>query len=185
MPKTAKVGAPSKLTPELNQAFAESIALGMPVKYACDMHGINADTYHRWMKAGEKESEPKYVQFYESIKKAQSQFIAHNLTIIKNAAQAQWLPAAWLLERKAPSDFGRNQTKIKLELKNDCATDKALSLVDQVIDKVAGGELSLEDGKNVAALVEAQRRVLETIQIKERVDAIESKLSRAEAAIDR
>ena len=180
----AKPGQPTKCTPELIQAFADSIELGMPNNYACDLHGINPTTYCNWMNHGAEGKEP-YVRFFEAIKKAEPKFIAHNLNVIKNAAQAQWLPAAWLLERKAPQSFARNQTRIKLELKNDCATDKALSLVDQVIDKVAAGELSIEDGKNVAALVEAQRRVLETIQIKERVDHIEQKLSRAQEAVDR
>jgi hypothetical protein len=46
-------------------------------------------------------------------------------------------------------------------------------ILDTVLHHVASGQLSAEDGKKIADIVERRRRVLETVEIDERVRAME------------
>ena len=49
-------------------------------------------------------------------------------------------------------------------------------MTNQILEQVAKGEMTLEEGKLAAAMIEEQRKVVETINATERVAAIEAKL---------
>lgn len=112
MPKTP--GRKTKLSPELIISLCLDIRNGMPYKYACAKAGISERVFHKWKSAGMDEG-PKsngkenkaFVQFVQSIKKADAEAIDRNVSLIQVAAKTSWQAAAWWLERRFPKDFGR------------------------------------------------------------------------------
>ena len=80
-----------------------------------------------------------------------------------------------VLDRIAPA---RKSSPIKLELptvKTATDLDHALSAV---VEAVAEGEVSPDEGATVAGLLEAKRRSLETVDMDERLRALEERLSK-------
>jgi hypothetical protein len=66
---------------------------------------------------------------------------------------------------------------IRFELPEDIGTPAALSKIHaDILRSVACGEISLDEGKDVAMLIESHRRTIETVELEERI----SKLERAQ-----
>lgn len=170
-------GRPTTCTPERTKAFADAITLGMPLEFIFSYAGVDKGSYYNWMERGEKGEEP-YLTFFNAIKAAEPAFIVNNLEVIKRASEKEWTAASWLLERRFASNFSRNQTRIKLkQQKPDLSTtDKIMDMVNQVLEQVAAGQMTLEDAKLATAALEEHRKVAETVLVKERVDQIEAKL---------
>ena len=62
-------GRPPKLCNELTTIICRFIEIGMPYTLAYEAAGISFDAYNNWKKKGQA-GEPKFVEFYERIKKA-------------------------------------------------------------------------------------------------------------------
>lgn len=115
------IGRPTKLTPKLQEEIVQVIRAGNYVETACSFVGINKTTFYDWLKRGareqarlEKDSSAKidpqeriYLNFSNAIKKAEAEAEARDVIIIGKAAEHQWQAAAWRLERKFPSKWGR------------------------------------------------------------------------------
>ncbi len=71
--------------------------------------GISEQTYINWMNWGEKGRKGLYFEFFESVKKAEAQAVARNVTVIQTAARDSWQAAAWWLERKHPGEWGKKE----------------------------------------------------------------------------
>ncbi|MBT9141985.1 MAG: hypothetical protein DDT29_00378 [Dehalococcoidia bacterium] len=65
-----------KLTPELQESICHKIKLGCTRKYAAIASGICESTFFSWMARGEKHHQGLFVEFLESIKKAEAEAIA-------------------------------------------------------------------------------------------------------------
>lgn len=97
--------------------FLEGVRLGLPMDACCKAIGMaNATWYYGYVAKARKQLEEdpmadtKEVKFFKRVVEAQSQFEQDNLQIIKKAARAgTWAAAAWLLERRRPSDYGLHQ----------------------------------------------------------------------------
>ena len=111
--------ARSKLTEELIKEAARLIEAGNYQKHVAQALGIAEETWYRWLREGEASDNPDDLkrQFYESVKKAEANAIARNVALIQRAAQeGNWQAAAWWLERKFPSEWGK---KDKLDIGAD------------------------------------------------------------------
>lgn len=98
----------SKLTPALQKKIGSNIVLGMPLKYAAEVSGISEKAFYNWMNEGEKAKSGKFYDFYNYITECKAKAIQTHLNTIKKAANdGNWLPAAWMLERRYPEYFGK------------------------------------------------------------------------------
>ena len=100
-------GRKSKLTPEVQERICEAIRLQMPYKMAAQRGGIDHSTLNRWLDKGEKDPGSIYGTFRAAVKEAESDGVTELLAIIRIAAKTHWQAAAWLLERRYHSEFGR------------------------------------------------------------------------------
>lgn len=108
-----------KLNDKLQKEIVEYIEAGNYAKHACQAVGISERTFINWKNRGKKASELEskgeviplkeiqYLEFFHSIKKAQSIAILKNVETIQKAAKKTWQAAAWWLERTRFQDFGR------------------------------------------------------------------------------
>lgn len=176
-PARKVAGRPTSCTPEVIAKFREWTELGMPICYICQYVGIEDSTYYLWLEEGRKGKSP-YLEFLNAIKEGEPAFVQNQLETIRKASSKEWTAAAWLAERRAASHFSRNSTRIKIKQSNPNATteQKLLDMTNQILEQVAKGEMTLEEGKLAAAMIEEQRKVVETINATERVAAIEAKL---------
>ncbi len=111
-----------KINQELINKIVEYISHGNYISTSCQACGISHRTYDTWIKHGEElaehiesgknhieESQLIYLQFFEAIKKAESEAEAKNVQIIQSVAPKNWQAAAWLLERKYPEKYGKRE----------------------------------------------------------------------------
>ena len=94
---------------ELTRGFVNALRRGNTRANACAVLGVATDTFYRWVRTDK--------DFRTAIEKADAHFVDDKLDIINTAAetpnqmgQCPWQAAAWLLERRRPHDFGRNNT---------------------------------------------------------------------------
>lgn len=100
-----KIAANSKYTPERVEKITNAIAVGATFTHACNYAGIDMDTFARWRK--------RYAEFADTIKEAEGKAVVGWLARIEAAAKSgQWTAAAWKLERRYPSDYGRTVAEI-------------------------------------------------------------------------
>ncbi|WP_009963175.1 hypothetical protein [Verrucomicrobium spinosum] len=118
MPKPAYIhkkpakrpGRPTLLNPTRQAALLEAIEQGMPLKHAAAVASMSYDTLNHWQKRGENESAPEeYRQFCQLLRRSQAIAMQVHLSSICDAAKRDWRAAAWMLERRYPEDFARQQ----------------------------------------------------------------------------
>ena len=102
-----KAGRRSKLTPELQEKICRYIAAGNYIVTACQAVGITPQTYDRWINKANKSKDGACIHFVKAIKKAEAEAEVRNVLIIETEAKNTWQAAAWMLERKTPSRWGR------------------------------------------------------------------------------
>jgi transposase len=103
----ASRGRPTKLTPEVTTHITDAIHAGNYLDTAAAYAGISKVTLHAWLKRGRKEKTGKYRNFVNAVEKALARFEVQMVVIIAREAQKDWRPAAWMLERKFASRWGR------------------------------------------------------------------------------
>ena len=107
---------PSKLNDEITQIICENIELGLSYNLTCQAAGISFDTFDNWMKSGAKGEQKKCADFYIKVRASEAVCARNSLTTIRESAlSGSWSAAAWLLERRYSSDYGR---KDNLNLKS-------------------------------------------------------------------
>jgi len=105
-----KPGRPTLLNPTRQAALLKAIELGMPLKQAAAMADMSYDTLNHWQKRGENESAPpEYRQFCQLLRRSQAVAMQVHLSSICDASKRDWRAAAWILERRHPEDFARQQ----------------------------------------------------------------------------
>ena len=124
----------TKLTPEVQQSIVRTLRLGNSRKDSALYAGVSESTFYSWMDRGRR-GEPLYVEFLETVQKAESTACIKNVAVIQKAAQVTWQAAAWWLERKRPDDWGRKQ-------RVDIGSENGQSM--EVIVKI-GGKLPGDD----------------------------------------
>lgn len=96
----------SSFTPETREKILGALRAGNYRVAACKFAGISVDTFGRWIKAGNA-GEERFAEFAEQVKQAEAQAEASLVATIRKAAGDHWQAAAWLLERKYVTRWGR------------------------------------------------------------------------------
>jgi len=119
-------GRPTKLTKELINEIAQYLRAGNYIETTAALVGIHRDSIYEWLKRGNAEiervsksnrarirkREEIFVEFTDTVKKAQAQAEAMLVGLIGQAAQKNWTAAAWRLERKYPDKWGRTERNV-------------------------------------------------------------------------
>ena len=154
-----------KLTAKLIADLAKHVSNGLANKDAIRLVGISEPTFYRWLReaADEEQAKPLHLELVDALDKASAAFKAANLGIIRAAATEPtvetqehviehkdgtqtkevrrttrpptWQPAAWLLERRFPGEFGRRMIEHAGKLETD-ASPTTVNVVfgDEVIE---------------------------------------------------
>jgi len=107
-------GRPTKLTQALQDEICEVIKQGNYIETAVACCGVSKPTFYAWAKKGARDQELKrnniHTRFLNAVKKAMSEAEANDLTIITAVAgSGVWQAAAWKLERRNPTRWGRSE----------------------------------------------------------------------------
>jgi hypothetical protein len=109
-------GRQTKLTPEVQDRIVAALRAGNYQETAAVYGGISVKTFYEWMVRGESEEEKEqsFREFREAVEKAKAEAEVRDVTLIDKAAKdGSWQAAAWKLERKFPTKWGRvNRTEI-------------------------------------------------------------------------
>lgn len=111
----SKRGRPIKLTPALQETLCGAIREGNYIETACAFAGVSRQTVRNWMKRGARQSKGIYRDFLDALKKSHAIAEAENVRVIRAAAKEQWYAAAWMLERRYPKRWGKND-KVRNEV---------------------------------------------------------------------
>jgi hypothetical protein len=115
-------GRKSKYTPETVQKITQAIELGATYELACGFAGIAPATFYDWMN--------KKPEFSEAIKTAEGKGAVKWLAKIEAAAtDGNWQAAAWKLERRYPTIYGRNVQDVNLNVDLTKLSDEQLRLL--------------------------------------------------------
>src|SRR5579862_1944907 len=102
-----KRGRPDKLTPEVARQITNAIGAGNYIDTGAAFGGISKVTFYAWLRRGRREKTGKYRQLVRDVEKAAAQAEVRDVSVIARAAEKDWRAAAWRLERRHPSRWGR------------------------------------------------------------------------------
>jgi len=145
-------GRPTKLTKELIEEIAQYLRAGNYIETTAALVGIHRDSIYEWLKRGNAEiervsksnrarirkREEIFVEFTDTVKKAQAQAEAMLVGLIGQAAQKNWTAAAWRLERKYPDKWGRTERNVATA-QDDPVKELAQQIQDLRNDKSTEG----------------------------------------------
>ena len=145
-------GRPTKLTKELIEEIAQYLRAGNYIETTAALVGIHRDSIYEWLKRGNAEidrvsksnrsrirkREEIFVEFTDTVKKAQAQSEAMLVGLIGQAAQKNWTAAAWRLERKYPDKWGRTERNVATA-QDDPVKELAQQIQDLRNDKSTEG----------------------------------------------
>lgn len=106
-------GRPRKDSPDIMEKVLDGIKAGLSYEGACGLARVSYRTFLRWRTAGENNKTGKYSQFCLELEYAEAIAEAELLKRIKKDPDTKY--ACWLLERRHPNRWGR-QDKVKQEV---------------------------------------------------------------------
>ena len=134
-PRKSKTGRPCLLEDALVDQIVTAISCFAPVEAACNMVGIEKETFYQWLKRGAREKRKgrntKYTRFSDSVKRAMGNVEVGIVAGILEAGRGragkvdgkgnvtawltapQWQALAWLLERRKPKRYARRTYRIE------------------------------------------------------------------------
>lgn len=136
----------SKLTPEAQRRIYQAIRAGNYKEVACQFAGISGTTLRNWVNKG-RQSEAKgndncvYYHFLKGLEEAEAEAEVRNVAIVQRAAEKQWQASAWMLERRHPDRWSRNdkhrlEVKAEVEVDDRSSRDKLKGLLDGIADRL-------------------------------------------------
>lgn len=90
---------PTKYTPDCVERICEALKMGATYDLAAGYGGITYETFNTW-----RDAKP---EFSDAVKAAEAEAAVGWLRKIEAASDESWQAAAWKLERRYPSDYGR------------------------------------------------------------------------------
>ena len=132
---------PSKLTPQTHETIVRALSSGCYRETAAQHAGIGTSTFYRWMERGEADYQADeataYRELWEAIKKAEADAEVASVALIRQAAARSWQASAWLLERKHPGRWGRND---RVQVEHSGTVGKSVyEMSDAELQEVAAG----------------------------------------------
>lgn len=187
-------GRPTKCTPEMIENLSKYRRKMLPITTCCALAGCSAESWNFWMSKSE-EGEP-YSVFSEKIKRAEAKWLEEKLDQIDSAGEdrhttgekgqeiiikGDWQARAWLTERLIRREFNRNYTRIPLDLntdknKEETQIQRIARLNDQIVRKMASGELSGEECVMACQVIEQLRKTHETAELSQKLTDLESRM---------
>jgi transposase len=102
------IGRPSKLTEKTKKRLLAALQNGANQDEAARYAGIGESTFYRWMEKGATKKRGQYREFWEAVKRTESEAAMISLDTIRNAEKrGDWRAAAWKLERRFPDKWGK------------------------------------------------------------------------------
>jgi transposase len=123
-PKPKPLGAPLRLSEGIIETLVRALRAGAYVETAVAHASISKGSYYSWIKKGgterdhiEKGGKPRksyalYLALLDAVEKAQADAELKDLATIGAASAGDWRAAAWKLERRNPSKWGRQRLDI-------------------------------------------------------------------------
>lgn len=149
-----KPGRPNKLTEKVIKDISDAISIGSPQKMAAGFAGVSERIFYDWLAEAEaeierlKDSEAKYnpakrllLQLSQSIQDAQANAGVSWLNVVNSAAQTDPKWATWMLEKKFPVDFGKQE-------KVDIDVTSGGNPLDEVLSRALSKAYGSEDEDN-------------------------------------
>lgn len=132
--------AKTKLNEQTQAVIVEAIRKGNYIDNAAAMAGIAESSYYHWIERGDADIEAGkvtiYSEFSEAIKRAKAEGEQIDLDLIAEAAgKGNWQAAAWRLERRFPTKWGK-QEKLQLEHSGKIG---AAEMTDAELDALIAG----------------------------------------------
>jgi hypothetical protein len=94
----------------LEEQICQAIRAGVRPEVAAVYAGVGARSYYRWVSLGRGANpDPVYVEFVEAIELALAEWEARDTLLIGEAAKSDWRAAAWRLERRLPTVYGKRE----------------------------------------------------------------------------
>lgn len=118
------IGAPQKLTIEIQDAVVQSIRAGNYLKVACAAAGIGVSTLNQWRRDERKQ----FAAFAAAVDEAIAYAEQRNVALIQRAAVTTWQAAAWYLERKHRDRWGKEQPRNSGVIHGELADGTAVTL---------------------------------------------------------
>ncbi|QDP47519.1 MAG: hypothetical protein Unbinned4350contig1002_4 [Prokaryotic dsDNA virus sp.] len=138
----------SKESAAIVQSLVKILSMGAYKREAARHSGISESCLNKWIERGAAERrhqaqgkkarkrESAYLQFLLAIEKAMADAQISDLALITQAAQkGSWQAAAWKLERRNPSKWGRQ--RIEAEVKGGLVVE-GIDWFEQKIDAAKG-----------------------------------------------
>ncbi len=163
--KPAKVGRPTKFTPETRSKILLALGQGNTYEASALYGGVGYSIFREWMKRGEEETEGEFSEFFKAVKKAEAEAEIHSIARIRSAASGQrvliaetvrvtpegeqgternyqyappqWQADAWFLERRKPQDWARRERHDVSQTTVNIDWD---TLTDDELQRIAAGE---------------------------------------------
>lgn len=119
-PARKKTGRKTLLTQERVNAITSMLRAGAYVEDACLAVGIHRSTFYNWITRGTTQrerhnagleiepDEQPFLDFLDTVEQADAEGLINHLMNIDHAANnGTWQASAWILERKQPKKWGR------------------------------------------------------------------------------
>ena len=143
-----KYGRHLKLTDTTIEKLCRAISIGAAIKNACAFAGVSVTTYYSWLHEGEavlerlevdpeaelSDREVKFIQFYNSLEKAQSKAAMKWLEVVDNAASENPGYALRMLKIRFPGDYDEVQ-KSEVDV-GDNSRDAILETFKKNVSKI-------------------------------------------------
>jgi transposase len=109
------MGRKTLLYSESKDRLLDAITKGLTINDACEYAGISEQTYYNWLNKDvssikNEEDKKKYLEFLESLKKAQSECQMYCLDFLMK--DKSWQSKAWVLERRFPDRWAKKDMTI-------------------------------------------------------------------------
>jgi hypothetical protein len=80
----------------------------------CAYAGVHYDTFNKWRARGEKEGSGKYYDFAVKVEEAIAYSEIGLVRQVRSKGDDDWRAAAWMLERRFPETWGKNQHEAEI-----------------------------------------------------------------------
>ena len=109
------MGRKTLLYSKSKDRLLDAITKGLTINDACEYAGISEQTYYNWLNKDvssikNEEDKKKYLEFLESLKKAQSECQMYCLDFLMK--DKSWQSKAWVLERRFPDRWAKKDMTI-------------------------------------------------------------------------
>lgn len=135
-------GEGRRFTPECRKRILDGVRMGATYELAAKYGGVTYRTLRNWLTRGNEDPAGEFRDFYEEFNLAEGEAAVQWLAQINKAAAKSWQAAAWKLERRYPSDYGR-------------------TVVQSEHSGPGGGPIEYERKLDLAGLTDEELRILE------------------------